>query len=72
MELLEFEQKRTLTREEAAAVLAQFADQLARHNGLEFDRDGMRYTVAVADRVELEVEIEVGTDGSSLEIELSW
>ena len=46
--------------------------ELARHNQLEFDREGKRYTVAVADQVDFEIEIEVGTDGSSLEIEISW
>ena len=72
MELFEVEEKVTLSREDAAARLVAFADQLARHNQLEFDREGKRYTVAVADQVDFEIEIEVGTDGSSLEIEISW
>lgn len=72
MELMEFEEKRRLSREEAADVLRTFADQLARHNDLEFSREGLRYTVDVADTVELEVEIEIGTTGSELEITISW
>lgn len=72
MDLVEFEEKRTMTREEAAGVLRTLADQLARHNDLEFSREGLRYTVDVADRVEVEVEIEIGDDGSELEVTLSW
>jgi amphi-Trp domain-containing protein len=72
MELLEFEEKRTLSREDAAAVLRQIADSLARHNDFAFSRDGLRYTVDVPDTVELEVELEIGNDGSSLEVEISW
>jgi len=52
-------------------VLRDLADSLARHNDLEFSRDGLRYVVDVPDAVQLEVEIEVG-DKSSLEVEISW
>ncbi len=72
MELLEFEEKRTLSREDAAAVLRTLADHLARHNDLEFTRDGVRYTVDVPDQVELEVEIEIGGEESELEVTISW
>jgi amphi-Trp domain-containing protein len=72
MDLVEFEEKRTMTREEAAGVLRTLADQLARHNDLEFTREGLRYTVDVADRVEVEVEIEIGDDGSELEVTIAW
>jgi len=70
--LLDIEEKRRMTREEAAGWLRQLADSLARHNQLEFKREGLRYTVDVADEVELEVEIEIGEDGNELEIELRW
>lgn len=70
--LLDMEQKRRMTREEAAAWLRDLADSLARHNQLEFEREGLRYTVDVADEVELEVELEVGGEGNELEIELRW
>lgn len=71
MDLVEYESKQELSREEAAAVLRQIADSLARHNDLEFTREGLRYVVDVPDRVELEVEIEIG-DSNSLEIEINW
>jgi len=72
MDLVEFEEKRQLSREEAAGVLRTLADQLARHNDLEFSREGLRYTVDVPDTVEMEIEIEIGTEESELEIAISW
>ena len=72
MDLIEFEEKRRLSREEAAGVLRTLADQLARHNDLEFSREGLRYKVDVPDNVEVEVEIEIGTEESELEITISW
>jgi len=71
MNLIDYETKTSLSREQAAEVLRQIADSLGRHNDLEFTRDGLRYVVDVADTVELEIEIEVG-DENSLEIEISW
>jgi amphi-Trp domain-containing protein len=72
MDLLEIETTRRLPREEAAAWLHQLADSLARHNDVEFMRDGLRYRIAAADEIELEVELEVEDDGTKLEIELRW
>lgn len=72
MELLEIEEKRTMRREEAAEQLRRLADALARHNSVEFLRDGLRFTVEIPDRVEVEVELELDDGGGSLEIELSW
>lgn len=72
MDLIEIEETRRLEREEAAAWLRRLADQLARHNKLQFSEDGRRYTVDVAKEVEMEVEFEIDEDGASLEIELSW
>ena len=71
-ELLEIETTETMSREEAAAVLRRVADSLARHNELEFKLSGTRYHVVVPDQVELEVELEIDSDGSSFEIELNW
>jgi amphi-Trp domain-containing protein len=71
MDLLEHEEKRRMTREQAAALLRDLADQLARHNELAFQRGGMQYRVDVADEVEVEVEIEIGAE-NSLEVEISW
>jgi amphi-Trp domain-containing protein len=70
-ELLEVTEKQTLRREDAAARLRALADQLARHNQVAFVREGVRYTAAVPDEVELKVEIELGED-SEIEIEISW
>ena len=72
MEILEIEQKETLTREDAAKRLHAIADMLARQNDVEFERDGMRFNVHVADEVQLKVELEVETDERELEIELKW
>lgn len=71
MDLIEHKEKKHLSREDAAAVLREIADSLARHNDLTFTRDGLRYVVDVADMVDLEIEIEIG-DENSLEIEINW
>lgn len=70
-ELLEITEKRTVTREQAAARLRELADQLARHNQIEFTREGVRYAAEVPREVELKIEIELG-DESEIEVELSW
>jgi amphi-Trp domain-containing protein len=72
MDLVEIKQKERLSREEAAVRLRELADQLARHNDLEFERDGISFMVRVPDEVQLKVEFEVEDDGSELEIELTW
>ena len=72
MELVEIKKKERLGREEAAARLRELADQLSRHNDLEFARNGISFKVSVPDQVELTVEIEIEDDGGELEIELSW
>ncbi len=70
-ELLEVTEKQTLSREAAAARLRSLADQLARHNQVEFVHNGVRHSVKVPAEVELSVEIEIG-DESEIEIEISW
>ncbi len=72
MELLEIENERTLSREEAAAWLRSLADELARNNQLQLRKEGLKYTVRVPDELTMEVEVEVEDDGAKLEIELSW
>lgn len=72
MELLEIENERTLTREEAAEWLQELARQLARNNQLQLRKDGLKYTVRVPDQVTMEVEVEVNDDGAKLEIEIEW
>lgn len=70
-ELLEITEKQTLSREAAAARLRDLADQLARHNRVEFVREGLRYSVRVPDEVEMKIEIEIG-ETSEIEFEISW
>jgi amphi-Trp domain-containing protein len=70
-ELIEVEHNEILSREAAAARLRQLADQLSRHNQIEFVRDGTRYSVTVPDEVKLKVEIEIG-DENEIEFELTW
>jgi amphi-Trp domain-containing protein len=72
MDLLEIEEKREMRREEAAKLLHSIADSLARQNDLEFTREGIKITVDVPDQVEVELELEVGDDGTSFEIEINW
>lgn len=71
-ELIKVERKRELSREEAAGILRDLADSLARHNDVEFERSGTRFVVKVPDRVEVEIEIEIEDDGGEVEIEISW
>ena len=71
-DLLEISQKEHLGREEAAARLRDLADMLARHNDVEFDRNGMHFKLKVPDEVKLKIELEVGDDETELEIELTW
>jgi len=72
MDILEIEQKETLSREEAAARMRAIADMLARDNEVEFEREGTRIVVKVPDEVRLKIELEVETDERELEIELKW
>jgi amphi-Trp domain-containing protein len=72
MELVEIKQKDRMRREEAAERLRELADQLARHNDVEFARDGVAFKVRVPDEVEVKIEFEFETDGSELEVELTW
>jgi amphi-Trp domain-containing protein len=72
MDILEIEQKETLSREEAAAKMRAIADMLARNNEVEFERAGTRIVVEVPDEVRLKIELEVETDERELEIELKW
>ncbi len=61
-----------MSREEAAAQLRAFADTLARNNDIEFERGGMHMRVHVPDEIHVRVELELETDKSELEVELTW
>ena len=70
-ELFEHETEQTMTREQAAQRLREIADQLSRHNEVRVDFEGRPVVAQVPDRVEFEVELELG-DESELEISISW
>ena len=72
MDLIEISEKRRMVREEAAQLLRDIADSLARHNAVDFVENGVKVHVKVPDRVTVEFEVEVETDESSIEIEISW
>jgi amphi-Trp domain-containing protein len=72
MDLMEITEKERLSREQAAARLHALADALARHNEVEFERSGVRFTVHVPDEIDFKLEIEIGEDERELEVELTW
>ncbi len=72
MDLIEFEEKQTMSREEAAAELRKLADALSRNNQVQFVKGGIKHTVRVPDQVEVENEIEISDDGGQIEFEISW
>ena len=72
MDIIEISEKRSMKREEAANMLRELADSLARHNALDFDQGGTRINVKVPDTVSVELELEVESDEFSIEIEISW
>ena len=72
MSLIEHSSEERLGREVAAQRLRDLADQLSRHNEVAFRREGVRYSVKVPNEITYSLEIEVGDDGSEVEIELKW
>ena len=72
MDLIEFEEKQEMTREEAAAELRKLADALARNNQVQFVKGGIRHTVRVPDQVQVDNEVEISDDGGQIEFEISW
>lgn len=72
MDVVEIEQKETVSRKEVATRLRRLANMLAKSNEVKFEQGGMAMTVHVPDEVQLKVELEVETDARELEIELNW
>ena len=72
MDILEISEKRKMGREEAAKFLHEIADSLARQNSLNLTRHGIKLHVKVPDEVTVELEVEIESDESSIEIEISW
>jgi len=71
-DLLEINESARMRREEAADRLRRLADMLSRHNEVAFTREGLRYSVRVPDEVEFSFEVEIGGDGSEVEVEIKW
>ena len=72
MSLIEHSSEERLGREAAAQRLRDLADELSRQNEVSFVQEGVRHTVDVPKEVTYSFEIEVGEDGSEIEIELKW
>jgi amphi-Trp domain-containing protein len=72
MDVVEIEQKETVSRKEVATRLRRLANMLAKSSDVKFEQGGMAMTVHVPDEVQLKVELEVETDSRELEIELKW
>ncbi len=70
-ELIEITTESVMNREQVAAKLHQLADQIGRHNQIEFVREGVRFSARIPDELRVKLEIELGEE-SEIEIELSW
>ena len=72
MDIAKLTDKQTLRRRGGRPRLHAIADELASGNGLLIERDGLKFTVAVPDEIEMKVEVEIESDEREIEIELSW
>lgn len=72
MDIVEIEQKETVSRKEVATRLRRLATMLAKDNDVKFEQGGTAITVHIPDEVQLKVELEVASDERELEIELKW
>ncbi len=72
MNLIEHSSEERLGREAAAQRLRDLADELSRQNEVSFVQEGVRHTVDVPNEVTFSLEIEVGDEGSEIEVELKW
>jgi amphi-Trp domain-containing protein len=72
MELIEVSAKQRLGREEVAGRLRELADQLSRHNEVEFERGAIRFRAHVPDEIDVKFEFEIEDGATELELELSW
>jgi amphi-Trp domain-containing protein len=73
MDTFEVEKRETLSRDEAATRLRRIANLLSGSGeDVKFDRDEMKFKVAIPDHIEWKVELEINEKESELEIELKW
>lgn len=70
--MIEFEWESKKSRADAAALLRELADSLAKDGEVELEQDGWELKLKVPGRVELGVEVEVDDDETELEIEIKW
>jgi amphi-Trp domain-containing protein len=71
-DLIEVEDKRRMRREEAAELLREVADMLARHNEVELKQGPTTVRIHVPDEIARHNEAELEADGGELEIDLGW
>jgi amphi-Trp domain-containing protein len=73
MNTFEVERRETISREEAATRLRRIANLLSQSGDeVKFERDEMKFKVAIPEQVEWKVELELDDDENELEIELKW
>ena len=73
MDNFEVEKRETLSRDEAATRLRRIANLLSgAEEEVNFERDEMKFKVAIPDHIEWKVELEMDDKESELEIELKW
>jgi amphi-Trp domain-containing protein len=73
MDTFEVEKRETLSRDEAATRLRRIANLLSGSGEeVKFDRNEMKFKVAIPDHIEWKVELEINEKESELEIELKW
>jgi amphi-Trp domain-containing protein len=73
MDAFEVEKRETLSRDEAATRLRRIANLLSgAGEEVKFDRNEMKFKVAIPDQVQWKVELEINDKESELEIELKW
>ncbi|SEC14607.1 amphi-Trp domain-containing protein [Streptomyces sp. TLI_105] len=72
MKDLKFEQKRSVSRLEAAEQLMALATALKNGGEIEWNIGHGKLSLNVPDELQSEIEIEVGEGGVELEIELEW
>ena len=73
MNAFEVERRETISRREAATRLRRIATLLSGDGDeIKFERDEMKFKVAIPDQVQWKVELELDDDENELEIELKW
>jgi amphi-Trp domain-containing protein len=69
---LKFERRTTVSRADAAALLAEIAQALASEGEFKLERDGQKLELSVAAELRMEFEVEIEDGETEIEIELKW